>query len=178
MSKDIINILKESFPNSKFELLQEHFGGEIFCFFILTESESEIELSWEKITNKIGVYFQSKLESEFEIWNLYLFFISSNSVNKDLKHKIEHDTVSSRKIVVENYKGDFDNQQLNALFQKYIAFDMRIKTSEHEKIQVVEKNTVILNALKKIQEPSTKQEHSKYIDKVLDEISNRLKDEI
>ena len=34
MSRDIVDILQKSFPNSKFEMLQEKFGGDIYSFFI------------------------------------------------------------------------------------------------------------------------------------------------
>ncbi len=100
--------------------------GEVSVFCFLVEKIEQLEANWENIRDFIAMYFQSNLESEFSRWNLYLLFVCATEIPIKLKYQIENDTISSRKIVIENYKNDGrapDDNQLGHLISKHITND-------------------------------------------------------
>lgn len=76
----------------------------LYVFSATLENELELERLWEGLTNAIAVFFQSELEREIEIWNIYMVFIVKEKVSRDIKYKIEQDKYSTRKIVLDNIK--------------------------------------------------------------------------
>ncbi|MEQ8474486.1 MAG: hypothetical protein RIC35_25030 [Marinoscillum sp.] len=75
--------------------------GQIHAFFLTIENEEVLKSCWEEVTSWIAGRFQAKVESEFEQWNIYLFFMVPFKIDISLKYSIENDTFSSRKIVIE-----------------------------------------------------------------------------
>ena len=53
-------------------------------------NEDDMSYAWNKISNAIAVYFQSVQPDEFSKWNIYLFYLSSEVIKKELKYKIEN----------------------------------------------------------------------------------------
>lgn len=76
--------------------------GLAHSFFIDFADVVDLEKNWRQIVNFIAIHFQNKLENEFECWNIYLFFRVPMAVGKELKYKIENDTFSSRKVIIDN----------------------------------------------------------------------------
>lgn len=76
--------------------------GKAHAFFINYFDENLMQKTWRKISNAIAVYFQSTLEEDFGKWNTYIFYKINKEIGKELKYKIENDTFSSRKILVES----------------------------------------------------------------------------
>ncbi|MFY0632096.1 MAG: hypothetical protein JXR05_17180 [Flavobacteriaceae bacterium] len=99
---DPIKILESRFSNLRFNFKEVEFGGSIPIFFIYVENEKSLEGNWTKIADTIAVEFQARLLDEFSVWNIYLFYIIDAPIKKELKYKIENDTFSSRKIIIEN----------------------------------------------------------------------------
>jgi len=95
------SVLDNDFPTVEVNYLVKEFGGNIHLFFLKFKNEQDLTAKWRKLSNAIAVYFQSKLPDEFGKWNTYLFYMLDRAVLPDLKYKIENDTFSSRKIVVE-----------------------------------------------------------------------------
>jgi hypothetical protein len=121
-SKDIITDLKERYSdcNFNFKLLEENVG--ISVFFILANSSVLAKNDiWNKISNEIALKYQSKLETVYEKWNLYLIFITNDVTSKELKNKIENDKFSSRKIVEDCYDKEFNVVEANGLIVKHIT---------------------------------------------------------
>lgn len=85
---------------------------------------------WQSIRNDIAEK-QRQIEDEFERWNHYLFFLAEEDAVNDipLKYKIEHDTISSRKIVISTK--DYSEQDFNVLINRYIKYSF-------EEINIVE----------------------------------------
>lgn len=100
--------LTEKFTSFSFDLKFFEFGGKLPLFFINVEHEIRLASEWEKITDFIATNFQINVETEFETWNIYLFFLTQKAIDKELKYKIENDTWSSRKIVIESRKSKED----------------------------------------------------------------------
>lgn len=65
-------------------------------------TEDELRETWRNYRNDFAVEFQTDDIDEFERWNFYLFYVvdNKNAIDRSLKYEIEHDTISSRKIVV------------------------------------------------------------------------------
>lgn len=178
MSKNIIEVLKNNFPEQEFEYETVSYEGSIHTFFIKSKNEEQLNNTWENIRNMIGVYFQSKLESEFEIWNVYLFFVMHFTISKDLKHKIEHDTLSSRKIVVENHERMDDSNFKDYLFTENITNDnlkVNISTLENKKFS---ENKLISTIIDKFDISIDKRNKEFFLGEVLDKLEKSLKNEI
>jgi hypothetical protein len=108
MTKDIAQDLQDYFSGVQFSHLITDVGDlNVHAIFIDIIENKELQNKWEEIVNFIALKFQNALTSEFERWNLYLFFRTNEVVDRDLKHKIENDTFSSRKIIIgENMSND------------------------------------------------------------------------
>ena len=100
LTDDLQNALNNKFPNIPFEYREVNFGGTIPAFFINIKEEESLRSQWKTVTEFIAINFQSSLKNEFSVWNIYLFFITPDSISDELKYVIENDTFSSRKIVI------------------------------------------------------------------------------
>ena len=76
---------------------------------------------WKNIRNVIASQ-QRFLDDEFERWNHYLFYLVEGGINENisLKHVIEHDTISSRKVIIS--AEDFKEDDFDAVIGKYISY--------------------------------------------------------
>jgi hypothetical protein len=174
MSKDIIEILKEKFPEQEFAYSKDSYGGYINTFYIKSKNEELLSNTWEPIRNMIGVYFQSKLESEFDMWNIYLFYIQPSVIKRELKHLIEHDTISSRKIVID----DGIEQSKEFLISEHITnTNLNINIDEKNKIKF-SKNKIISDIIDKIDISKIKKNTEDSTVSALEQIEKSLEDEI
>ena len=64
-------------------------------------NHNDLREKWKDIRNDIAEN-QRYIDDEFERWNHYLFYLAEEDAVNDipLKYQIEHDTISSRKIVI------------------------------------------------------------------------------
>ena len=87
-------------------------------------SEDELRETWRNYRNDFAVEFQTDDIDEFERWNFYLFYVvdDKNAIDRDLKYEIEHDTISSRKIVVS--KDELEDENGESLVTRYIKYDI------------------------------------------------------
>lgn len=94
-------------------------GTPIKIFITKEMGEAELRTQWRYIRDLIANE-QKSLNDDFERWNFYLFYRLKGVIDVSLRHLIEHDTISSRKIIVpsEEYgENDFDS-----LIEKYIKY--------------------------------------------------------
>lgn len=82
--------------------------GNAHVFFINTNNLLLNDV-WKEMRNFIAIKFQNNLAIEFERWNVYVFYIVEFPLDDALKYKIENDTFSSRKIVIE---GNYDFEKI------------------------------------------------------------------
>lgn len=121
LTDDLQNALNNKFPNIPFEYREVNFGGTIPAFFINIKEEESLRSQWKTVTEFIAINFQSSLKNEFSVWNIYLFFITPDSISDELKYVIENDTFSSRKIVITPEIG------IDAIIKEHILnSDLRI----------------------------------------------------
>ncbi|MFA0960375.1 ABC-three component system middle component 1 [Roseivirga sp. BDSF3-8] len=117
-------VMKRSFPELTFYHHIEEMKGQINVFFIELADEKTLGELWEKIRNVIAVYYQNHLETDFELWNIYIIFVLPVAVSNELKYKIENDQLSSRKIVVDNFEQKMDDKTRGVLLSTYINNDL------------------------------------------------------
>lgn len=85
-------------------------------------TEDELRETWRNYRNDFAVEFQTDDIDEFERWNFYLFYVvdNKNAIDRSLKYEIEHDTISSRKIVVS--KDELQDENGESLVMRYIKY--------------------------------------------------------
>lgn len=121
-SIDVINQLKEKYNACDFRFCLTQTNVNISVFFVLADSFTLSEENlWEKISKEIALKYQSKLETIYEKWNLYVIYVTNDVAPKELKNKIENDKFSSRKIVEDSYSEEFNDNEANRLIIKHIT---------------------------------------------------------
>ena len=103
--------LNASFENLTVSYQEIDYNGNIPVFFVRYNRLEDLATNWTRLVDAIAFDFQSQLTDEFQIWNIYIFFIRPAAVTDELtysslKLKIENDTFSSRKILVEDHNID------------------------------------------------------------------------
>ncbi|PUZ26122.1 hypothetical protein DCC81_17950 [Chitinophaga parva] len=106
-----IDTLNAKFENLSVDYQELDYNGKIPVFFVRSKSLEDLTADWIKLVDVIAFDFQSQLTDEFQIWNIYIFFIRPAGIEdmvnyNSLKLKIENDTFSSRKILVEDMEND------------------------------------------------------------------------
>lgn len=106
-----LKVTNNAFQLSSISYRELNYNGKIPVFFIKCTTIDELENNWARFVDSVAFDFQSQLTDEFQIWNIYMFFIKPHGVTdtgrfNSLKLKIENDTFSSRKIVVEEQEAD------------------------------------------------------------------------
>lgn len=108
--------------------LYEKMGQDVFdiqskvdVFITKPLSHHDLLNYWQAIRNDIAEN-QRLIEDEFERWNHYLFYLVEEDAINDisLKYKIEHDTISSRKIVISSK--EYSEQDFNMVINRYIKY--------------------------------------------------------
>lgn len=96
-------------------------GQEIIVAMTPILTSEELMGNWCEYRNYMIDEFQMGDISEFTRWNFYLFYVveDKNKIDRNLKYKVEHDTISSRKIVVSAEEA---KEGVQALIDKYIKF--------------------------------------------------------
>lgn len=87
-------------------------------------TEDKLRKNWRNYRNDFAVEYQTDDIDEFERWNFYLFYVvdNKNAIDRNLKYEIEHDTISSRKIVVS--KDELQDENGESLVARYIKYDI------------------------------------------------------
>lgn len=106
-----IEILNDTFENLTITFRELDYNGKIPVFFVRCSSLEELAANWSRLVDTVAFDFQSQLNDQFQIWNIYIFFIrpagiTDRLIYNSLKLKIENDTFSSRKILVEDQDTD------------------------------------------------------------------------
>ena len=98
---NLTEIFKNDFSETTFENATVSLEkGKVHCIFIEIPNEKFLKDNWESLTNSVALNYQNYLETSFETWNIYLFFLMSQALeDMNLKYTIENNTFSSRKIV-------------------------------------------------------------------------------
>ncbi|HEV7350359.1 ABC-three component system middle component 1 [Telluribacter sp.] len=113
--------IRQTFPNVQCHIEHTEYQGTIHSFFLQCSTSQVLEEEWQSLSNAIAFHYQSKIESEFERWNFYLFYLVDTLVNRGLKFRIENDPISSRKIVIDNFKGTLTPPDIKDIIDEHIT---------------------------------------------------------
>lgn len=134
------------FKSYKKDVFDVHSNIDVFITNVLTEKD--LSERWKDIRNLVARK-QFELEDDFERWNFYLFYVvDTPKVDLSLKYEIEHDTISSRKMVIAS--AEVSDELYDKLVREYIRYD--IENRRHEFKKVFSKNIIVERILKKIKE--------------------------
>lgn len=140
----------------KFEMIKKDvFGFSHDLYIAITEPMGQEELaeSWRDIRNEVMMSWQEKITDDFSRWNFYVFYVVDDldKLDGSLRYQIEHDTVSSRKILVDNR----DNVKMADLYKtvvgKYINYDVTEGEDEDDEIHPFDKSDEVIQLIKDIQ---------------------------
>ncbi len=178
--KDVKSI-QNIYPNIHVGFYQVPLLGTVNVFTLLFENVSVLKENWKDIYSSIAAYFQAGLpvESEFERWNIYLFYICREEVEKELQYKIENDRFASRKIVLGNCKEEITDEVVERVINQHITnTDLEIGDMIQQGGKGFLKN-VIISEIVDLNKPKTQKKGSEIdIQKILDELENKFRDEI
>lgn len=159
--------LHQEFDTLEFDYREIELGGVIPIFFVKVPNTDILTKKWKAISEFIAVYFQSKLTSEFSLWNLYLMFISESEVNIEIKYQIENDTFSSRKLVISPIR------EIDDILKEYVLnANLLIQPTDKVTEVKLETNPIIWDQLGKI---SSKQKMTEDHIQSLEKIINQIK---
>lgn len=160
--------LKDKFQDFIFEYDEIEYGGKLPVFYIHVKAEEDVlAQNWTKITDFIAINFQTSLNEGFAVWNIYLFFITKKLISKELRFKIENDTFSSRKIVIEE---DMSNTEIinEHILNKDLPIEGRIVNPPPSTFI---KNKIFSQFLKKVESDKKKtQKHEDVFEEILFQI--------
>lgn len=108
--------------------VKEEKNYDIYIFSVIVESEEKLSSVWEVVTSDIASYFQSELEKDIEIWNIYIVFVCPKAVSKELKDLVEQNKYSSRKLVL-NEVSVRDEKDLKCILINKL-FDLQIERKD------------------------------------------------
>ena len=104
-------------------------GSTIDIFVTEPMSVADMEEEWIMIRDDIAMKYQRSLTDDFERWNFYLFYVVEDieSLRRNLKFKIEHNTLSSRKII--SAKEIEGNDIPEYLIHKYLCYTIETENA-------------------------------------------------
>ncbi len=117
INEDLKDLYKESITLYKND---DHWKINVLIF---QSNYETLTLKWNKVSSAVSMCYQADVndENEFEKWNLYIIYICTETVDKELKAKIENDKFSSRKIVVANQTEKLTTELANNLIIQHIT---------------------------------------------------------
>jgi hypothetical protein len=106
-----LEYLSSQYENIQFHMLRsDNRLSFISCIVCVCETAQVIIDNWREIQNMVAVYHQHS--GDFDAWNLYLVFVSSENVSVWEKYEIENNKFSARKIVLDGFQEIPDIDQL------------------------------------------------------------------
>lgn len=140
----------------KFEMIKKDvfgFSHDLYIAITAPMGQEELAESWRDIRNEVMMSWQEKITDDFSRWNFYVFYVVDDldKLDGSLRYQIEHDTVSSRKILVDNR----DNVKMADLYKtvvgKYINYDVTEGEDEDDEIHPFDKSDEVIQLIKDIQ---------------------------
>lgn len=180
--EEIQNICSEEevqrYKCSKITFIKAHYICSFYAAFIVFKDEDDLSENWKKLNSLVATKMSSILTDDFSKWNFYLFFIIDKPLIKEIKYVIENNTFSSRKIVLDNFKKELNNDTiLKIINEKIVGTDIIIKAiSAQPKTKYVSTSN-IWNIITEIDLKTGKGNVEK-TDKQLEKIENKLSNEI
>lgn len=146
--EELSNKLKRDFPIKELVFGELLFGGVIPVIFVSFKTLNDLNNNWKDFNSQITTDFVINLSEEYSRWNFYIFYLSKETVEKQLKYEIENNKFSSRKIVIENLNS-ITEIEINLLISEHITNDNIQIGVENKKSLIFKKNTSLSKILDK-----------------------------
>jgi hypothetical protein len=172
--EELSNKLKKEFPIKELVFGELLFGGVIPMVFVSFETLNDLNKNWKDFNGQITTDFVINLKEEYSRWNLYIFYLSKETVEKQVKYEIENNKFSSRKIVIENVNS-ITESEINLLISEHITNDNIQIGDEKKQSLKFKKNTSLSKILDKL---SLNKKKDDDLQDALDAIEKIYKNEI
>ena len=126
------------------------FAHDVYVAITDRMTPEELQDCWRDIRNEIMTEFQDKLTDDFSRWNVYVFYVVDdlNTLNGSLRYMIEHDTVSSRKILIDGRDIKDNENPYETVVKKYISYDILPAHKVDNEIKPFEKSEYVMDLIK------------------------------
>ena len=141
--------LKKDFPIKELVFGELLFGGVIPIVFVSFETLNDLNKNWKDFNGQITTDFVINLKDEYSRWNFYIFYLSQETIEKQLKYEIENNKFSSRKIIIENVNS-ITAKEINFLISQHITNDNIQIGVENEHSLKFKKNNSLSKILDKL----------------------------
>lgn len=139
-SHDITEFFRERYTNEFVTFKLFEYKGNVSVFVFYFEEENELKKAWNNVSGNIAGLYQAELTEDFDMWNIYTFYLCKSKISLALKYKIENDRFSSRKIVLDNYDKEISDMGIKDIINEHITNIDIIYDPEKAK-----KNTLLLD---------------------------------
>jgi hypothetical protein len=176
-----VKSIERMYPQVKVGFYQVPFVGIVNVFTLFFEEENLLKQNWKDLYSSIAAYFQADLPSsaEFERWNMYIFYICRETVEKELQYKIENDRFACRKIVLGNCKGEIDEKVVKKIISQYITnSDLKITGTVQNKSVVFKRDDQLTKLINMHKLSSSKKNAETEIQKILTELEEKYNNEV
>lgn len=118
------------------------FGGIIPIVLVRFSGLDTLAKNWKDFNSYVAAEYMTLIKNEYSKWNFYIFYLSSEYVEKQVKYEIENNKFSSRKIVIENVKS-ITEKEINLFISEHITNDNIQIGVEYKQSLKFKKNTSI-----------------------------------
>lgn len=141
----------------KFEMINKDvfgFSHDLYIAITAPMGQDELAESWRDIRNEVMMSWQEKITDDFSRWNFYVFYVVDDldKLDGSLRYQIEHDTVSSRKILVDRSDYNKDADLYETVVRKYINYDVTEGEEEDGDIHPFGKSNEVVQLIKNIKD--------------------------
>ena len=141
----------------KFEMISKDvfgFSHNLYIAITAPMTQQELADNWRDIRNEIMTKWQDTITDDFSRWNFYLFYVVDklDKLDGSLRYQIEHDMVSSRKILVDRNDCAKDADLYETVVRKYINYDVTEEEGENEEIHPFGKSAEVTQLIKNIKD--------------------------
>ena len=130
------------------------FSHDLYIAITAPMSHNELAENWIDIRNEIMARWQEGITDDFSRWNFYVFYIveNLNELDGSLRYQIEHDMVSSRKILMDGSYAVKNADLYGTIVRKYINYDVTEGEDCNEEIQPFGKSDEVIQLIKDIKD--------------------------
>lgn len=115
-------------------------------------THEQLKDNWSSIRNEIMMNVQEEITDDFSRWNFYVFYVVKNlkELDDELRYKIEHDTISSRKILIDENEVNNMDDVFKGIVEKYINYNIDFHSRYTKNIMPFEKSKEVVELIGKI----------------------------
>ncbi|MCU0350963.1 MAG: hypothetical protein MUF43_09080 [Flavobacterium sp.] len=150
------------------------FGGIIPIIFVRFSGIDAFAKTWKDFNSYVTAEYMTLIKNEYSRWNFYIFYLSVENIEKQLKYEIENNKFSSRKIVIEN-ANSITEKEINLLISEHITNDNMEIGIENKQSSKFKRNISMAKILDKL---SLNKKNDDDLQYALDSIEKIYKDEI